>query len=119
MNSQRDKIFELLRSRNVEEMRLALAMMPADPSEIITMLHLTEFLAPVMHYFFRIYAYENHADKRHVWQLMIEDGNTTAYRWRSEGIVRKETPGFDDADRDAFSCRNTFKRQNLLAYDPY
>ena len=119
MNPQRDKILELLRSKNVEEMRLALAMMPADPSEIITMLHLTEFLAPVMHYFFFVYPYHWNAAERHVWQLMIADGNTTAYRWRSEGIVRKETPGFDDADRDAFSCRSTFKRQNLLAYDPY
>ncbi len=119
MNPQHDKIFELLRSRNVEEMRLALAMMPADPSEIITMLHLTEFLAPVMHYFFRIYAYENQPTKRHVWQLMVANGNTTSYRWNPDGLVRKEKPGFDYEDRQAFSDRNQFKHQNLLAYDPY
>ncbi len=120
MNPQRDKIFELLGSKNIAEVKLGLVLCPKEPTDIIEMFKETVFLTPVMHYFFYIYAYhligetEEVKRKRHVWQL-LDEGCHRAYSWGS--TIRKDIEGFDEEDMIKISCRNYYKHSlNLDAF---
>jgi len=61
-----DKIKELLLSKDFNETRLGLAMCPQDDyKELVEMFMGTRLLAPVVHYFYKVYAYKEYPGLRH------------------------------------------------------